>query len=320
MRKRTAFTCLALAALLLLCPPIIRAEGNWTDEEWVDIYAALESGDKQIELLEYFRVMVDPGDLNVTAGLDSDWHNILLLGTDSHFSKMLNSGSSDLTLIASVNVKTGEIKLTSFVRDMYVDIPGVNRPNRINVTNAFGGPLLAIKTVNTEFGMNIEDYCSINFRGFSEVIDILGGVELSLSLAEAEICGTLRTTAPQTLNGDQALAYARIHGRLGNNFDAMDRNINVLQSIIRKLKSGASMGDIIQTITVALGYMDTNLTVADIIALTAAIARNKDLTVETLSLPRDGDWQYAASPWGQSIVAFDKDATREALYAFIYNE
>jgi LCP family protein required for cell wall assembly len=320
MCKWTAFICWTLAVLFLLSPLKVQAEGDWTDEEWVEIYAALESGDKQIELLEYFRVMVDPNDLNVTAGLDSDWLNILLLGTDSDFNKMLNGGSSDLTIIASINVKTGEIRLTSLVRDMYVNIPGINRPNRLNVTNAFGGPLLAIKTVNTEFGMNIEDYCSINFRGYIEVIDMLGGVELTLSLAEAEMCGALRTTEPQTLSGEQALAYSRIHRVLGGNFEAADRNKNVLQSIIRKLKSGTSIEDIIKMITVALGYMDTNLTVSDIITLTAAITRNKDLTIETLSLPQDGDWQYAASPWGQSVVTFDRDTAQAALYSFIYNE
>ena len=320
MRKWTAFTCWALAVLLLLSPLFVQAENDWTDEEWIQINEALEGGDKQIELLEYFRVMVAPGDLNVTAGLGSDWLNIMLLGTDSDFSMMLNGGSSDLTIIASINVKTGEIKLTSLVRDMYVHIPGINRPNRLNVTNAFGGPLLVIKTVNTEFGMNIEKYCSINFRGYVEVIDLLGGVELSLTIPEAKICKARYTTEPQTLSGEQALEYSRIHTVLGGNFKAADRNKNVLQSIIRKLKSGTSIGDIINMITVALGYMDTNLTVNDIITLTAAIARNKDLTIETLSLPQDGDWHYDASPWGLSVVAFDRDAAQAALYSFIYNE
>ena len=265
--------------------------------------------------------MVDPNDLNPTPGLSPDWTNLLLLGTDSDFNLNLSGGSSDLTIIASVNVQTGEIKLTSLVRDMYVEIPNTNHYyDKLNVTNAYGGPYLVIKTVNTEFGMNITKYCSINFEGYKEVINMLGGVELSLSLEEARVCNAVLTTDPQILNGEQALAYSRIHTILGNNFTAADRNKNVLLSIYKTLRSSSSIEKLLDTVTVALGYIDTNLSLMDIIRLAAAVFSNNDLNINTLSLPVDGQWQYSTTPSGKSVVAFHREKTISALYSFIYGQ
>ncbi len=318
---KTLIRVLAVTVILALVLPAAFAEepADWTDEEWKQINAFLnEGGDKEIPLLDKFRVTVSPDDLDPVEGLSGEWLNILLLGTDSHFSKALNSGSSDLTMIASINIGTGEIRLTSLVREIYVDIPGLSRPNRINVTNAFGGPLLAVKTVNSVFTMNITKYCTVNFRGFEEVIDMLGGVELTLTIAEAKACGAKMTTAPQVLDGKTALSYARIHTVLGGNIAAADRNMNVLLSILKKMKSGIPLQDILSTIFTALGWMDTNLTAADIIRLATMIFKNPNLTMETLRLPQDGHWNYMTSPWGQSVVEFDKEAAVKALYEFIY--
>ena len=320
MRKGVLFTCWLLAAVFLFSPVFAGAEIIMTDEEWIEIQEALESDEKEIEVEQNYRVMVDPNDLNLTQGLSGEWLNIMLIGTDSDFNKLLSGGSSDLTIIASVNVQTGEIKLTSLVRDMYVRIPGTNHSNRLNVTNAFGGPLLVMKTVNTEFGMNIRNYCSINFKGYTEVIDILGGVELSLSLAEAERVKAKYTTEPQILNGEQALAYSRIHTSLGNNFDAAERNKRVLMSIFQDLKSGSSIEQIFKTITVALRYIDTNLTLMDLVSLAAAVFRNPDLDIQTLSLPQEGTWQYSRTSWGLSVVDFNHDEAIAALYSFIYDQ
>ncbi|WDU84536.1 LCP family protein [Caloramator sp. Dgby_cultured_2] len=71
------------------------------------------------------------------------------------------------------------MKLISLMRDMFVEIPGKNK-NRINAAYAFGGPELAIKTINHNFDLGISKYVTINFYGFEKVIDNIGGVEIDV--------------------------------------------------------------------------------------------------------------------------------------------
>lgn len=127
--------------------------------------------------------MVQVDDLSVTAGLDSSWRNILLLGQDSRTTG--KSERTDTMVIASINANTGEIKLTSLMRDMYVEIPE-RGTQKINTANYYGGPELAMKTVNENFKLNISEYVIVNFVNFPYIIEKLGGVYEDITEEEME--------------------------------------------------------------------------------------------------------------------------------------
>lgn len=315
MRRAIAYG-LSLCLLVTAFAAVGEVESEWTVEEWEEIYSVLEGEDKELRIHDNFRISVSPHDLDIAPNLDEMWLNILLMGTDTGDIR-LNFGRSDALMIASIHRTTGEIRLSSIVRDLYVDIPGVSRPNRINAANAFGGPLLAIKTVNQTLDMNITYYCSINFRGYREIIDLLGGVELTLTLAEASLCKAQHTTAPQVLNGEQALAYSRIRS-LDSNFGRNERQRDVLLAIFRELKNHSSAAEILSLIQVSLGYLDTNLPPAQILNLALTVFGNTTLDMPTLSLPAEGAYRYETSPYGQSVVSFDREATVQTLHAFIF--
>src|SRR5699024_7875996 len=103
--------------------------------------------------------------------------NILLLGLDREHSGQ--NARSDSIMIASVDKKHKKIKLTSIMRDTYVDIEGRGM-DKIGHAYAFGGPELSIKTVNQNFDMNIRDFLAIDFSGFESIIDSMGGVEIDV--------------------------------------------------------------------------------------------------------------------------------------------
>ena len=88
-------------------------------------------------------------------------------------------------MVASVNTKTGQVKLVSIARDTYVAIPGYNN-TRINHAFSYGGPELAIRTLNENFGLDVTDYVAVNFDSLAEVIDAMGGVEVDVTEAERQ--------------------------------------------------------------------------------------------------------------------------------------
>ena len=152
MMKKWMSLLIALMLLLTMAvAAVAEEESAWTEEELAAMDAALNDDNSLIELQDTFRIHVEDGDWSVTEDLDKDIMNILLLGTDS--AGMLNTGRTDAMIICSINMRTGETKLSSIVRDLYVDIPYMKLKNRINTANSFGGPNMAIKCVNEALGI-----------------------------------------------------------------------------------------------------------------------------------------------------------------------
>ncbi|MGI6635961.1 MAG: LCP family protein [Christensenellales bacterium] len=312
---KTILICMLLLSLMF--PVLAQEVPTLTQEQIDEINAALEDPEKELPVNEAYRVTVDPNDLSVAEGLGADWMNILLLGTDTGSIK-LNYGRTDAMIVASVNVKTGEVKLMSLVRDMWIDdIPLLHWKNRINTANAFGGPLLAIKTVNEVLGLNIERYISVNFRGFRDVIDSLGGVTVTLSGAEAHIVGISGRDEPLHLNGEQALNYVRIR-ELDDNFGRNNRQRKLLNALLISAKE-SPVDEVLAAVTQAFRSMDTNITMPEVVKLIPVILKNKD-DAAMLSLPKPGEYYGTMMDETMSVIVFDKEKTRQSAHDFIYGE
>ena len=142
---------------------------------------------------------VDPNSLDVNPNLPDNVVNILLIGVDMHENDINSKASllhNDVTMILSINLDDGSIKLTSIQRDLYCTIPGYRDKGRINVAYARGmgrnaangensGAELAMRTVNKNFELNITQYVVINFYGVASIIEEMGGVDVDLTKGEA---------------------------------------------------------------------------------------------------------------------------------------
>lgn len=104
--------------------------------------------------------------------------NIMLIGVDSR--KDTFDGRSDSMILIHVNPETKKIITTSFLRDMYVNIPG-RGGNRLNAAYVSGGPELLFDTISDNFGIEIEDYVTLNFWLVMDIIDDLGGVDIEIT-------------------------------------------------------------------------------------------------------------------------------------------
>ncbi len=146
-------------------------------------------------------------------------------------------GRSDSIIILSIDYVHNKLKLSSVMRDTYVYVEGHGN-TKINHAYAYGGPVLAIKTLNSNFDLNIKDFVAVDFEGFKKIIDILGGVEIEIKDYELPTMETvgIYEAGIYNLNGEQALAYSRIRKQGSGDYERTDRQRRVLEALFRKDK------------------------------------------------------------------------------------
>lgn len=301
-------------------------------KKWFSLFAALVlmitlaplslAEDAKSQVQTEFRITVEEGDYSVVDGLSKDVMNILLLGTDSD--GMLNYGRTDTMIICSIHKKTGLVQLSSIARDLYMDIPNSNITDRINTANSYGGPRLAMKAVNEALGLNIEHYVTVNFSGFEKIVEVLGGVDIEISAAEAGAINERLHKRSVTshglvhLNGEEALAYVRIRN-LDNTFGRNNRQRIFLAAVVNKVLEEKNIGQIIDLIDVCLDYMDYNLGFGDIVKIAWTVL-TKGVTLSMYSCPESGQYHYETIEGKGSVVVANLETIREGLHHFIYSE
>lgn len=184
--------------------------------------------------------------------------NILLMGIDYGSSKF-PYGRSDSMIIVSINEATNKVKLISLSRALYSAIDGYAN-TRLSHAHGYGGAPLAIKAIENNYKIRIDNYASVNFSGFESIIDAVGGVQITLSAAEAKaIRGVLGTSQAGTynLNGKQALAYARTR-YIDTDRDRTGRQRKVLESLANKATS-LSVSELISMMDKVLPLVTTDL-------------------------------------------------------------
>lgn len=206
--------------------------------------------------------------------------NIAIFGVDSRANDLRKNTRSDSIMVASIHKKTHEVKLLSVYRDTYVKIED-HGCTKINHAYAYGGPDLAVNTLNTNFDLNIRDFVTVNFSALSNVIDALGGITLDIRKEElkwvnaygrdvARINGTkytkIKTTGKQTVTGAQATGYCRVRYTKGGDFTRAERQRTVLQAIFDKAKHSNPV-TLVNVMNEILPQIYTSLSTQDILNL-----------------------------------------------------
>ncbi len=191
--------------------------------------------------------------------------NIALFGLDSRFGELDSGVQSDTIIIVSINKETKQMKMSSIYRDSFIrraNLDGSSTFAKINSAYTVGGPQAAVKTLNSNFDLNIQDYVTINFNGIATLIDKLGGIDITITAAEADwinkYLGETRLitgmdspdvpvqSGPIHLDGLQATAYCRIRKvsiyfedgtYLNEDYGRTARQRLVLMKMIEKAKS-----------------------------------------------------------------------------------
>ncbi|MDZ7548740.1 LCP family protein, partial [Clostridium perfringens] len=136
-------------------------------------------------------------------------------------------GRSDSIMILTLDSVHNKLKLTSIMRDSYVNIPGRGL-DKINHAYAFGGPELAVRTLNENFDLNIKEFMAVDFTSLPTIIDKLGGVTINIIPEEISHIPGITSAGNQVLNGKQALAYSRIRYASGGDYKRTERQRTVV--------------------------------------------------------------------------------------------
>ncbi len=241
--------------------------------------------------------------------------NIMLIGQDRRPGEV--RARSDAMILCTLNRTTKTLTLTSFMRDMYIPIPGYN-DNRINVSYVFGGMRLLDQCLYDSFGVEVDGNFEVDFDGFTDVINTVGGVSINLTAAEAKYINSVVYTGNRLsngvnhLNGEQALTYARIRNIGNSDFGRTERQRNVINAVIQQCRS-MGITELYSLMEQVLPLMTTDLSNAQIWEFAAqAIPLLPDLKVETLRIPVDGGYKSA---WvsKMSVLIPDLKVNREVL-------
>ena len=150
----------------------------------------------------------------LSAQAEENAMNLLLIGVDTDSAE--TAGRSDTMLLVRVSDKS--IRMVSFLRDLYVDIPGYGQ-NRLNAAYFYGGETLLKQTLENNFGIRIDRTATLHFQTLAHLVDDLGGVEIDVTskelsylnrLLKDEGLPPLESAGLQRLNGTQALCYSRL--------------------------------------------------------------------------------------------------------------
>ena len=299
---------------------------------------------------------IDPDKLDINANLPSNVVNILLVGVDTR-STSLDDGlqNGDVQIIVSINKDDGSIKLTSILRDLYVTIPGYKNKNRINTAYSRGGGQLAMRTINKNFELNIENYITINFYGLASIIDSLGGIDIEMTAKEAKAINTyLRQHPPKYDNQSKDYTRENLPNKAGTHhcdgiqavmylifwvyFFATGSGVTFTLWVLavpfvvleKVLDGGMSMTELNNLLNACMPYVQTNMKASTLFDLALGVLRSGisdrltrgESLLEQHHVPMDGTYSYldvdGASVINMGSKSFPKNV--RALHEFIYGE
>ncbi|MCR4610464.1 MAG: LCP family protein [Lachnospiraceae bacterium] len=269
---------------------------------------------------------------NETIDLLNGYKCIAFFGVDNRSNGNFDSGNSDSIMVACINNDTKEVRVISLYRDtslMHKD----NVIRKCNYAYNHGGYQEAIEMLNRNLDLDIQNYVAVDFNALSDVIDDIGGVEITLTEEEAKLMNddyigevakiTGKTSngvaaGPQTLNGVEATAYCRLRYTSGGDFKRAERQRTVLSQMVNKIKTmSATQALALATDENVLKEISTSLSAKDIAILASAM---RDYTLgATTGFPFDKTTGTYGSK-GSLVVPCTLETNVSKLYFFLFNK
>mgnify|MGYP001301402250 CR=1 FL=1 len=267
---------------------------------------------------------------------DEDVFNILLLGVDSRTGD--NYTRTDSMILVSVDHKHDKIYMNSLMRDLYVHLPGYGF-TRLNAANVFGGPQLLLDTVEENFRVRVDRYALVNLHSMARIIDIMGGVDVTVKDYEVNALNNLirhfnsiNNEAPNSglieapgtyhMNGKQAVSYARIRYAGNADFERTERQRRVLGTMFKQMRS-ASLSQMNSMADAVLPQVMTNLSMGEIAGLMAQAPTILKYELVPGRVPIPGSFSNAYVS-GMAVLVPDLpmniDFISENVYGFTYSE
>ncbi len=266
--------------------------------------------------------------------------NILIFGEDNHQEGVY--GRADTMILLTIDKNRNLLKQTSFMRDIYIYIPGYYYA-KLNEAYAIGGAKLATETVEYNFGIKIDNYMIVDFNSFTDIVDSLGGIELELTYDEIQYINwqSYRNKQVDTeteldpdsyeydyndndeyvtlvhLNGRQALWYARDRDSAGSDFDRTKRQRIVIDTILSKLK-GSDPIRLMAALYSSSEYLTTNMDSFTLLGKGLDLLSALKFERSEHRIPTSDNYYDVWNETGEALQIDDSELENERLYEFVF--
>lgn len=262
---------------------------------------------------------------------DADIENVLLIGSDRR--SMKEAGRSDAMMMVTIDRKHKKIKMISFLRDLYIKIPG-KYGTKLNSAYSVGGVDLLKQTIEANLGISVDKYIIIDFNAFKTVVNKIGklngkgGIKITVTASEARyMCSHekyglfprfSKGKGTYYMNGAEALNYARIR-KIDSDFGRTKRQRKVLTEIITELKDLKTM-DLVSIAYSCLEYVTTDFTKAELVGLVTEAAEIMNYETKQISIPIKGSYSVQHMSNGNEVLAANLNVNSKELIKFIYDD
>ena len=267
---------------------------------------------------------------NKNIDLGEGYTNIALFGVDSRDGSLGEGNRSDMIIVASLNNETKEIKLASVYRDTLLNL-SEGTYQKCNAAYSYGGPTMAINMLNMNLDLDIEDYVTVDFGAISDMIDQLGGVEITIKDEELEafnkyVTETARVAGKEAhkidkagtylMDGPQATTYARIRSTAGGDFTRTERQRIVIEKAVEKIQK-ADLLTINSIINEVFPQISTSFTLQEILYYAQAYSQYK--LVDNTGFPFEKTTD-TISGLGSIVIPQDLTDNVSQLHQFLFGD
>lgn len=334
-RSVKTITAVVLVIVLLLASGVVFylsklnlikfSDGKFTGDGSIDASDS-ETLDEESRMNEAIADLEEKDAVDATGEIYKDKNilNILLIGTDERTENFSENARGDSCMIMSIGKKDGSLKLASLERGMGVPIlEGKYKGQYDWLTHTFryGGADLMMREVRECFKLDVERYIRVNFTTFKKGIDSVGGIDITLTAAEAAYVNAVtgrktHVAGDNHLDSDAALAYARCR-HIDSDWHRIERQRNVIQAVVTKTKD-LSVTELNTLLNNVLPLVQTNLTRLEITELLLSAPKYRGVQIKQMTVPISGSYGGMRGLGGRSLFSVDFDTNAKALREFIY--
>ncbi len=297
------------------------------------VWAKFQKLDRQPDMIGTEDIVNEDMDESVQEVLKG-YTNVALFALDNRSNGSFSAGNSDVIMIASINNDTKEVRLISVFRDTFLNVSSDGTMNFRKANYAYnkGGAEEAVRMLNRNLDLDIQDYVVVDFQAVTEAIDLLGGVEVEIDSAEAKwmdfyINETAQVTGHEansitqpgvyTLDGVQATSYCRIRYTAGDDFKRAQRQREIISKMVEKAKQSDIL-TINKIIDSVLDDISTNFTAGEMISLASQLM-NYELA-DTTGFPFQLTTANLGGSKGSVVIPCDLVTNVTALHKYLFND
>lgn len=279
---------------------------------------------------KFQRVNIDKDDIEVNEGIElTGYTTVALFGGDSREGQLEEGTHADTIIIAAIDNETKEIRMASIYRDTLLRQMD-DTYKKANNAYFVGGPEEAISMLNKNMDLDIEDYVTVDFKAMADVVDLLGGIEIDVTDAEANMlndyveetakvakkkANKLDGAGTYLLDGPQAVTYARLRKLEGGDYKRTERQRTVITKLFEKVKTTdiATLNEIIDTV---FPQVSTSFTLKKIIGMSSAFTKYRLADSEGFPFEKTDGINYPEA--GDVVVAQGLAENVRELHEFLY--